>query len=250
MSHKTLLDALTPETIERLQQLELFSRHRVAEILKGENRAVLKGLSTDFVSHRPYFPGDELRHVDWRAYGRTDRLVLKQYEDVTNVHVAVALDVSGSMAFGDGSLSKHYYAVRSAALVLFLAYLRRDKFSLHLFSDRLRRTIPPGTGRQQLLRTFAELASCEPTGGTSFDITLAEIDASTRRRSILMLLSDCMVEPEALARQLMRFRRKGTDVICFQVFHPAERDFPPTLFMILREKARRQGVGCCEGGRG
>jgi len=226
MFPKTLIDTLTPEVIERLRQLELFSRQRVQGLLKGENRSVLKGTSTDFVSHRPYYPGEETRHIDWRAFARTDRLTIKQYEDLTNAHVAVALDISGSMAFGEPGRTKHDYAVRAAALILHLAHLQRDRFSLHLFNDRVRATLPGGTGRIHLLKAFTMLASNDPEGPTAFELPFGEVDASLKRRSILAVFSDCMAPPEDVARELLRFRVRGTDVICFQVFHPAERDFP------------------------
>jgi len=226
MSPKTLLDALTPEVIERLRQLELFSRYRVEGLLKGENRSILRGISTDFVSHRPYFPGEETRHIDWRVFARTDRLTIKQFEDLTTVHVAVAVDFSGSMAFGEGEPTKHHYAIHAAALVIYLAHLQRDRFSLHLFNDRLRESTPAGTGRMHLLKAFAALVANQPRGETSFSMPLMEIEASLKRRAILIVFSDCMAEPEAIARELLRFKLRGTDVICFQVFHPSERDFP------------------------
>jgi len=226
MFPKTLVESLTPEVIERLRQLELFSRQRVEGLLKGENRSVVRGISTDFVSHRPYFPGEETRHIDWRVFARTDRLVIKQYEELTNAHVAVALDVSNSMAFGAPGWTKHDHAVHAAALILHLAYLQRDRFSVHLFGDRLRETLPAGAGRGHLLRAFAGLVANRPAGRTSFDLPFSEIEANLKRRGILVVFSDCMADPEEIARQLLRFRLRGTDVICFQVFHPDERDFP------------------------
>lgn len=219
-------DLLSPDTIERLRHLELFSRLRVEGFLSGESRSLMLGTSTDFVSHRPYFPGDEIRHIDWRVFGRSDRLVIKRFEDWRNLSAIIALDVSNSMAFGNGGLTKHQYAVRCAALILYLMHLQRDSFSLYLFNERLRTVVPAGTGRRCLLAAFTALVTSAPADRTSFEVSLAEIEPQAPRRGLLILLSDCMDAPEKIARSLSRFRAGGTDVIVFQVVHPAERDLP------------------------
>ncbi|MBS3762971.1 MAG: DUF58 domain-containing protein [Planctomycetes bacterium] len=221
-----LTESLKPETIERLRQLELFSRLRVEGMLTGDNRSTLKGFSTEFVSHRPYFPGDELRRVDWRAYARSERLVIKEFEEPTNLTAAVALDVSGSMDFGDDELTKHEYSVRCAALVLYLLYLQHDSFGLFLFGDQLRRTLPPRSSRRHLMGVLAALAEARPEGETSLETALRQIQTRFKRRGLLVLISDCMAEPDHVSRVLSRFRSQGTDVIVFQVVHPDEREFP------------------------
>ena len=223
-----LIDSLKPETIERLRQLELFSRLRVEGMLSGENRSTLLGLSTDFVSHRPYFPGDDIRRIDWRVFARSERLTVKQFEDQRNLTTAVALDVSGSMAYGDGDLTKHEYAVRCAALILYLMHLQHDAFALYLFNDHLAQAVPAGSSRRHLLGVFAALAAAQPEGETAFETPLRQIEAHFSRRGLLVLISDCMGDPQALARTLARFRMRGTDVIVLQITHPAERDFPFT----------------------
>ena len=226
MSSPEFLENLSPETLERLRELELFSRLRVEGLLQGENRSVLKGSSTDFISHRPYVPGDDIKFVDWRAYARSDRLTVKEYEDLTNVRAAVALDISNSMAFGEGEETKHDYALRAAALILYLLYMRRDRFSLHLFNDRVQLSLPAGTGQRHLLRAFRAMVEQEPRGGTDFQGPFTRIRPELKKRGIFILFSDCMDDPEKIVRSLLRFRLQGSDVIVFQVFHPDERDFP------------------------
>lgn len=228
MSPQRLVDSLTPDTIERLRKLELFSRHRVEGFLKGENRSTLKGASTDFVSHRPYFPGDDIRRIDWRVFARTERVVIKEYEDLTNLNAYVAVDVSNSMAYGDGTLNKHHYAIHAAAMILYLMEIQHDSFALYLFNNRLQHVVPPGSGRRHLLRAFSALVQNPPGGETAFEPAFREIDLQVTRRGILIVFSDCMNDPEQIARVLSRFRMKGTDVIVFQITHPAEREFPFT----------------------
>lgn len=225
MSPQRPSDILPAEVLEKVRKLELFSRLRVESYLSGENRSKRTGFSTDFVSHRPYLPGDDLRRVDWRAYARTDRFVVKQFEELTSFELTLVLDVSNSMAFGD-ELTKHSYVVRCCAIVLFLAYLQRDSFSLYFFDDRLTGRTAKGGGYEHLLRCLGELVSAEPSGRTSFERSFGELEREIRRSGLLFVFSDCMDEPATIAGALAPFRMKGTDVVLFGVYHPAEKELP------------------------
>lgn len=226
MSPRPLTEQLTPATVERLRRLELFSRLRVEGYLKGENRSVRQGQSPEFLGHRPYFAGDDLRRIDWRIFGRSDRLTVKRYEEPANLQAAVAVDFSRSMAFGEGEQTKIECAIRAAALIFYLAWLQHDAFSLLVLGDRLRTSIPPGASRRRLMQVYAALVSEPVEGTTDFERALREAAPVAGRRALFILFSDCMDDPETIARALARLRTKGTDVIVFQVVHPAETDLP------------------------
>lgn len=224
----------TGELADRIRELELFSRLRVQGVLQGSNPSTLKGFTSDFRQHRQYYPGDNLKYLDWRVYGKSERLFIREFEELTNAQVTVVLDISGSMAVGRASLaasehggspySKHDFAVRNAAILLYLACLQRDQFSLALFrTDRVLH-LPFRSGRSHLLRTFAALLEPEAAGGTDFLRGLANSTAHVRRRGLTVVLSDFMDDPELIVRQLSSLRFRGSDVLALQVFDPAEAD--------------------------
>ena len=215
---------LSSDVAERVKQLELFCRLRVEGSRSGENKSKLVGFSTDFAQHRQYFPGDNLRYLDWRALARTDRLVVKQHEDLTNAEMAVLLDASGSMGFAGQGLSKVDFAVRCAAILTYLMYLQGDSFSLYLFSESTADRVPRGSGRRHLLRVFEKLVAARPGGETRFAECFREVEARLTRKGLVAVLSDFMAEPEPIARSLGRLRMRGHDVIAFQVFDPDERE--------------------------
>jgi len=215
---------LSGEMVERIKRLELFCRLRVEGSRAGENRSKLTGFSTDFLQHRQYFPGDNLRYLDWRVMARTDRLVVRQHEEVTNAEVAILLDTSGSMAFAGEGMSKLEFATRCAALLTYLAYLQGDSFSLYLFDETAADHVRRGSGRRHLQRVFEKLVSVGPRGETRFAECFREVEARLVRRGLVAVLSDFMAEPEPLAKSLGRLRMRGHDVIAFQVFDPDERE--------------------------
>jgi len=212
---------------DRIRQLEMFSRLRVQGVLQGTNPSTLKGFTSDFRQHRQYYPGDNLKYLDWRVFGKSERLFIREFEELTNAQVTVVLDISGSMAVGNSGaagLSKHDFAVRNAAILLYLACLQRDQFSLALFrTDRVVH-LPFRSGRNHLLRAFAALLEPKAAGGTDFVRGLANSTAHVRRRGMTVVLSDFMDEPEAIVRQLASLRFRRSDVLALQVFDPAEAD--------------------------
>jgi len=212
--------------IDRVRQLELFSRFRVDSFLAGANKSPLRGFTSDFLQHRQYFRGDSLKHLDWRLYGRTGKFHVRQYEELTNASITVILDVSNSMAFraSEAAFSKHDFAVRCAALIFYLALLHRDSFSLALFNTRLAERVPPGSGHTHLRRILCLLAGSTPGGATDFTAGIQAAAAHVRRKGLTVLLSDCMGDPEQIMRVVSRLRHEGSDVIAMQVFEPAERE--------------------------
>ncbi|MFM8803834.1 MAG: DUF58 domain-containing protein [Planctomycetia bacterium] len=217
-----LLDAATAE---RVRDLELFARERVQGVLQGSNASILKGSTTDFLQHRPYLAGDTLKHLDWRVYARTDRLVIREYEEQTNSRLAVVVDVSGSMRTGaTGRFTKHDFAVRNAAILLTLACLQRDQFSLALFRTGRIAELPFRGGRGHLRRALAALVAGTADGGTDFVQGLAESTAHVSRRGLVVVISDFMDEPERICRQLAAIRARQGDLVAVQVHDPREAD--------------------------
>ncbi|HUW35054.1 MAG TPA: DUF58 domain-containing protein [Planctomycetota bacterium] len=212
--------------VDRIRQLELFSRFRVESFLAGPNKSPFKGFSSDFVQHRQYFHGDSLRFLDWRLYGRTEKLHVRQYEDLTNARVSVVLDVSNSMAYRapDATFSKHDFAVRCAALIFYLALLHKDSFSLALFNTRVVERTPFGSGRTHLHRVLRGLVGRAPEGPTDFTAGLNEAASFIRRKGVTVVLSDFMDDPERIVRVISHLRYEGSDVIAMQIFDPAERE--------------------------
>lgn len=231
---------LTPAAAARAKQLELFARTRVEGFLKSHNRSPFKGHSTDFLQHRAYFPGDDLRTIDWRVYARSDRLVTRLFEEHTNLDIILAVDASGSMGYPPGpaspaSLSKLEYACRCAALIAFIASRQRDRVGLATVNRDVTRYLRPGSGKKHLARLLGELSEARPAGETDFAAGLQRLAARTRRRSLLVLFSDCYQDPAPLVRALGLLRVAGHDAILFQVADPAESDLPFAGFTLFRD---------------
>ncbi len=209
---------------DRLRRLELFSRFRVEGLLHGPNKSPLRGFSTDFLQHRQYFPGDNLKYLDWRVYGRSERLVVRQYEEVTNARVRIVLDGSGSMQHQSESMSKWDFSVRAAAVLLYVSFFHRDAFSLVTFRTDPGVSVPLRSGKGHLLRCFRALLDEQAEGGTDFDQGMGNAIAAHRRRGLTVVLSDFMDNPEAIAKKLSRLRFQNSDVIAMQIIDPGEQD--------------------------
>ena len=217
-----LLDAATAD---RVRELELFALGRVQGVMQGANASILKGFTSDFLQHRQYHPGDNLKYLDWRVYARTDRLSIREYEELTNSQLTVVVDISGSMRTGgSGRFTKHEFAVRSAAILLTVACQQRDQFSLALFRTGRIMQLPFRGGRSHLRRSLAALVEQRADGETDFVQGLAESTSHVRRRGLVVVLSDFMDDPETICRQLAALRHRHGDVIALQVFDPREAD--------------------------
>lgn len=218
-----LLDA---DLLERVRQLELFSRFRVEGMLAGPNKSPFKGFTSDFLQHRQYFRGDNLKFLDWRVFGRTDRYHIRMFEELCHARISVLLDTSGSMAYQaeNAAFSKHDFAVRCAALLVYLAMLHRDSFSLTCFNTAVTTRTSYGNSRSHLNRLLHMLAGVEPEGASDFPAALRDATAPIRRKGLTVVVSDCMDEPEEIARTISRLRFEGGDVVVMQVFDPAERE--------------------------
>jgi uncharacterized protein (DUF58 family) len=214
------------DVVERVRQLEIFSRFRVESLMYGTNRSPFRGFTADFLQHRPYFRGDSLKYLDWRVYGKTGRLHVREYEELTNAPVSFLVDISNSMAYRgpDGTLSKHDFSVRCAAVLIYMAFLHRDSFSLTLFNRRVTRRLPFGGGKKHLQRLLRELIEARPGEATDFPAALREATAPIRRKGLTVVISDFMDDAERIVHTISHLRFAGSDIIAMQVFDRAERE--------------------------
>lgn len=234
-SHSALSSLLTGDQLDRLRRLELFSRERVVGNRTGDNRSPLRGFSSDFLQHRQYFAGDSLRYLDWRVLAKADRLVVKQFEELTNAPLYLVLDTSGSMRYTGHSFSKLEYAVRCAAILTYVMYLQQDTFGLWLLGEGAAQRLPVGGSRRHLGRTFEALVAVEGRGETDYARCLRQVEMQATRRGIVVVLSDFMAEPETLAKLMGRLRLRGHDVLALHIVDPTERELEYVDFTRFRD---------------
>lgn len=231
---------LDPAVLAGIDDLALLARTVVNGVVHGLHRSRQVGLSLDFAHHRPYQPGDDLRHIDWRLYGRTDRHFLKTYEAETGADVLVALDVSASMNFGTGPMTKFAYGRALLAALAWLARRQGDRVGcVALGGASAADRVAPG-GRHLPLVLDA-LGRWAPHGELALGVALERLAVVDGRPGILVIVSDCYDEPDAVARGVGAMRARGWDVVLFHLLDPAERDFPYTgaeTFADLETSAR------------
>jgi len=234
-------DLLDPRALARIDRLEIAARTIVEGFLRGLHRSAAKGSSVEFADHRPYVAGDEIAHIDWRAWAKTDRLYLKEYEDETNLRATIILDASASMGFGSAGVTKLRYAQCLAAAIGFLLVRELDAVGLAVFDSGLRRHVPPKAGAAHLGGIFGELERAAPGGETDLGRVLAAAADSMKRRGLAILLSDLLDDPRAILRGLARFAHRGCEAIVFHVIDPAELEFPFTGRAVFRDPERPGG---------
>ncbi len=231
-------DLLDPAAVARLGRLELVARTLVDGFLKGLHFSASKGSSPEFAEHRPYVPGDEIRRLDWRTFGRTDRFYLKEYDDETNVRGTIVVDCSGSMAFGSSGLSKFRYAACLAAALGLLLVRQRDSVGLVLAGAGILRHLPPKATPQHLRGILATLEATSPSGETALAACLHRLAGRLRSRSLVLVISDFLDDPDAIVGSLAHLRHRESDGILFHVLDPAEEEFPFTGWTVFRDIER------------
>ncbi len=232
---------LDPDTIARLRGLDLRARGAVAGSLSGMHRSVYRGQSVEFAEHRPYVAGDDLRHVDWRLFGRKDRFFIKQYEEETNLHGNILLDVSHSMAYGHGRMNKFDYACRLAASLAYLIIQQSDAAGLLTFDSAIRAKAAASTGRPHLNNLMNILESARPAGRTDVKILFHQLAEELRRRSLAVLISDLLADTDDVVSGLEHICYAGHELIIFHVMDDDEWNFPfveNVLFEGLEDEVR------------
>lgn len=214
---------LDPAVLARIDNLELVARTVVDGFISGLHHSPYLGLSTDFAEHRPYVPGDDIRRIDWRVFGRTDRFYVKEFEADTNANLLVLLDVSRSMDYG-ASVRKLDYARMLSACLLYLSRRQRDRVGVITFDSALLDYVPASAKHLEL--ALHTVQRREPGGQGDLAGPLRKVAEMVRRRSILVLVSDCYDEPDVTVRALSALRDRGHDLIVFHVLDPTELTFP------------------------
>ena len=215
---------LRPEVTGRIRRLELTARRVVEGFLSGMHRSPYFGQSIEFLQHRQYTAGDEIRHIDWKVYARQDRLVIKQYEEETNLRLTLLVDRSGSMAYGDGESNKFDYSATIAASLAYLALRQKDATGLFTFDTQLRATVPAKSNQHQLTRILSMLDSVGADGRTDLPRVAKEVANSIPRRGLVVVISD-LLGVDNLMEGLRVLRQRGHDVALFHVLHDHELDF-------------------------
>jgi uncharacterized protein (DUF58 family) len=217
-----------PSELRKYGGLALVARTLVEGFLTGVHKSPYKGFSVEFAEHRQYYPGDEIRHIDWRAFGKTDRYYIKEYEEETNLKAYLLLDASGSMAFkGKSNPSKFQYSQYVAASLAFLMLHQRDAVGLVLHDTKLRQMIPAKASSKHLLRIIRLLEQSQPGGETELAPIWHDLAGHRiRRRGLVIILSDCFDDVDRLLKALQHFRHKRHEVLLFHVLAPEEIEFP------------------------
>ena len=211
---------IDPDVLTRIDNLELVARAVVDGFISGLHRSHMLGMSVDFAEHRAYMPGDDVRRIDWRVYARTDRLYVKEFEADTNANLHLVLDISRSMDFASGSVSKLEYAKFLAASLAYLSVRQRDRIGLMTFDNDVVDVIP--TSIKHFNTVLHSLDRVKAGGVSDFKKPLERIAQSLRRRSLVVLISDLYEEPERLLAAINQLRYRGNDLIVFHLLDPLE----------------------------
>jgi uncharacterized protein (DUF58 family) len=218
-----------PTELRKYAGLTLLARQVVEGFLTGVHRSPYKGFSVEFAEHRQYAPGDEIRHIDWRAFGKTDKYFVKEYEEETNLKAYLLVDASGSMAFRGSkkSPSKFEYAQHVAACIAYLMLHQMDAVGLITHDTRIRRLIPPKANPKHLLRVLTALEETQPGGETAMAPLWHELAGHhLKRRGMIIILSDFFDQLEPLVRALQHLRHRNHEVMLLHVLAPEELEFP------------------------
>lgn len=224
---------LDPAMLARISDLALLARTVVDGFMHGQHRSLRKGSSSDFAEHRSYQPGDDLRRIDWRVFGRTDRFYVKEYEADTNASVTFVLDASGSMDFGSGPLTKFRYGQFLVASLAWLSQQQGDRVGLAMFSKDLTDIVPASTRHLQLL--LHTLQRAKVGGPSELVVAIDKMAHLTTRAGIIVLVTDCYDSADTIANSVGSLRMRGHDVIVFHLVDPAERDFPYTQALTFED---------------
>ena len=227
---------LPKDSVARVAKLELLARTRMQGSITGRHASPNKGSSTEFAEHRAYMPGDDVRRLDWRAYARRDRYLIREFVDETNLHATIIVDCSGSMAYaGDkaldiagsrGPASKFQYARCLAAVLANFLHGQQDAVGLALVDAGLRQFLRPSMRKSHLHRIMSELWETSPADDGPLPDALREVGSRLTRKGLVVVLSDLFDDPEATLEQLHQLRHRGNEVLLLHVLADEELTFP------------------------
>ena len=219
---RSFLDA---QVLSRLAGIPLFARRPMQGNVSGRHASPHRGSSVEFAEYRKYVPGDDLRRLDWRAYGRSDRFYVKEFEADTNLRCCFVLDTSGSMNFGSTGVTKIEYARRIAGTLGYLASQQGDAVGLACVADGIVQSLPPKRNAAHLRRVLDLLENAKPKGETQLATVLHELAETIRQRALIVILSDLFIEPELLRSCFQHLRFRHHDAAVFHLLDPLELNF-------------------------
>jgi uncharacterized protein (DUF58 family) len=231
---------LDPEGLARVGNMELVARQVVEGFLTGRHRSPYHGFSVEYLDHRAYTPGDEIRSLDWKILARTDKYYVKLFQDETNLRAYILLDCSKSMAFKSGKLTKLEYGSYLAAALTYLMLHQNDAVGMVLFDHEIRHFLPPRARPTQFRRILEILDSSPAEGDTDIGAILHQVAERTRRRGLVIVISDFLDDGAKVTNGLQHFRHDNHEVIVIQVLDDAELTFP---FDRLTRFKDMEGVG-------
>jgi len=215
------------DVLARISNMQLLAKTVVEGFLLGLHRSPFRGFSVEFAEYRQYVPGDEIKHIDWKVYAKTDRYYIKQFEEETNLACHILLDASASMAYksNENGVTKLQYGCFLAACLSYFMMGQRDATGLTVFDSRIRTMLPPSLRQSHLHRLMSELDSTEPGGDTNISGPMHDLAEGLKRRGLVVLISDLLDDREAVLSALQHFRFMGHDVLVFHVMDDAELKF-------------------------
>jgi uncharacterized protein (DUF58 family) len=216
---------LIPEVLSKLSNLEIIAKMVVEGFIIGLHKSPFHGFSVEFSQHRPYNPGDSLKYIDWKVFGRTDRYYIKQFEEETNLKAMILLDVSNSMSYSSGKITKLDYGKYLAASLSYIMLLQRDAVGMSLFDNKIQQYIPPRSVKSYLRPILKQLETIQPGIDTNISQVLHKIADRIKRRGLIILISDLLDEPEKVLSSLRHFRHNKHEVLIFHILDPLEVSF-------------------------
>ena len=229
------MQTLSSELIEQIRRIEITARRLVTDSFAGEYHSVFKGQGMEFDEVRPYFPGDDVRRIDWNVTARMASPYVRRYQEERELTVMLAVDASGSSDFGTVGRFKRELAAELAAVLSFAATSNNDRVGLLFFTDRIELLIPPRKGRRHVLRMVRDLLAFAPRGrGTAIELALDTINLVLKRRSIVFLLSDFLADLDSF-RQALAATNRRHDVIALDLHDPLEQSIPNVGIVALED---------------
>ena len=233
MSSEEAQRLLDPSSLAKISGLIVRARMIVEGSITGLHRSPFHGSSVEFAEHREYVPGDDIRYIDWKVFGRSDRYYIKQFEEETNLRVQLVLDASESMAYGSGAMSKLDYARTLAASLAYLILGQQDAVGALVFDEKIRAEAPISQSRSHLQDLVGVLAQQSGKDATDIGEVLGRVSDRLKRRCLIVLLTDLFDDKDGLVHGLRRLRHAGHDVLVLHVMDPDELNFPFTRMTLF-----------------
>ncbi len=222
-----------PITLSKIANLSLRARYVVEGTLAGIHKSPHKGASIEFLEHKEYSPGDEIKHIDWKVLGRSDKYYLKQFEDETNLKAYILLDTSGSMGYGSLEMTKLEYAATLTACLCYLLLMQSDAVGLLLFNEEEQKYIPPRAKFNHLHVLLGALHQRKAQGKCRLARILEDFAERNPRRSLIILLSDLFDDVNEVCKHLKQLKERNNEVVLLQILDHYELEFPFTEFTLF-----------------